>query len=188
MVNWIVEFSVTFPNTFRNEQKSIFHAGLIWLRRMKHWNSKNKQTKTNQKGIISTSRFRNHEYVQKISCSFKRSPLLYIFLSTHHLSAREYFDSERKKLLIGLSPNSEIVKVELSRIKNAQTPPVGIDKSFLQTNQKKWDLTIREQTNCTAAFSTLNPLVVILFEVSWDKSWTVTSPYLADPSLGQYCG
>ena len=81
-----------------------------------------------------------------------------------------------------------MVKVELSRIKNAQTPPVGIDKSFLQTNQKKWDLTIREQTNCTAAFSTLNPLVVILFEVSWDKSWTVTSPYLADPSLGQYCG
>ena len=42
-----------------------------------------------------------------------------------------------KKLLIGLSPNNEIVKVELPRIKNAQTPPVGIDKSFLQTNQKK---------------------------------------------------
>ena len=93
-----------------------------------------------------------------------------------------------KKLLIGLSPNNEIVEVELPHIKNTQTPPVGIDKSFLQTNQKKWDLTIREQTNCTAAFSTLNPLVVILFEVSWDKSWTVTSPYLADPSLGQYCG
>ena len=184
-----MEFSVTFPNTFRNGKKSIFHAGLIWLRRMKHWNSKNKQTKTNQKGIISTSRFRNHEYVQKISCSFKRSPLLYIFLSTHHLSARESILIQKgKKLLIGLSPNNEIVKVELPRIKNAQTPPVGIDKSFLQTNQKKWDLTIREQTNCTAAFSTLNPLVVILFEVSWDKSWTVTSPYLADPSLGQYCG
>ena len=114
--------------------------------------------------------------------------LFFIFSSPLITSLPEYFDSERKKLLIGLSPNSEIVKVELSRIKNAQTPPVGIDKSFLQTNQKKWDLTIREQTNCTAAFSTLNPLVVILFEVSWDKSWTVTSPYLADPSLGQYCG
>ena len=138
-----------------------------------------KQTKTNQKEIISTTRFRNYEYVQKISGSFKRSPLLYIFLSTHHLSA---------KLLIGLSPNNEIVEVELPRTKNTQTPPVGIDKSFLQTNQKKWDLTIREQTSCTAAFSTLNPLVVILFEVSWDKSWTVTSPYLAHPSLGQYCG
>ena len=114
--------------------------------------------------------------------------LFFIFSSPLITSLPEYFDSERKKLLIGLSPNSEIVKVELSRIKNAQTPPVGIDKSFLQTNQKKCDLTIREQTNCTAAFSTLNPLVVILFEVSWDKSWTVTSPYLADPSLGQYCG
>ena len=188
MVSWIVGLSVTFPNIFRNEQKSIFHAGFIWLRRMKHWNSKNKQTKTNQKGIISTTRFRNYEYVQKISCSFKRSPLLYIFLCTHHLSAKECFDLDRKKLLIGLSRNNEILKVELPRIKNAQTPPVGVDKSFLQTNQKKWDLTILEQTNCTAAFSTLNRLVVILFEVSWDKSWTVTSPYLADPSLGQYCG
>ena len=96
-------------------------------------------------------------------------------------------DSERFRKIL-LSPDGEIVKVELPRIKNAQMPPVGIDKSFLQTNQKKWDLTIREQTNCTAALSTLNPLVVILFEVSWDKSWTVTSPYLADPSLGQYCG
>ena len=114
--------------------------------------------------------------------------LFFIFSSPLITSLPEYFDSERKKLLIGLSPNSEIVKVELSRIKNAQTPPVGLDKSFLQTNQRKCDLTIREQTNCTAAFSTLNPLVVILFEVSWDKSWTVTSPYLADPSLGQYCG
>ena len=103
VVSWIVGLSVTFPNIFRNEQKSIFHAGFIWLRRMKHWNSKNKQTKTNQKGIISTSRFRNYEYVQKISCSFKRSPLLYIFLCTHHLSAKECFDLDRKKLLIGLS-------------------------------------------------------------------------------------
>ena len=103
VVSWIVGLSVTLPNIFRNEQKSIFHARFIWLRRMKHWNSKNKQTKTNQKGIISTSRFHNHEYVQKISCSFKRSPLLYIFLCTHHLSAKECFDLDRKKLLIGLS-------------------------------------------------------------------------------------
>ena len=130
--------------------------------------------------IMNTSE--NLVFIQTISSS------LYFPLHSSPFCQRVFWFRQEKITHWSLSRNNEILKVELPRIKNAQTPPVGVDKSFLQTNQKKWDLTILEQTNCTAAFSTLNRLVVILFEVSWDKSWTVTSPYLADPSLGQYCG
>ena len=180
--------SVTFPNIFRNEQKSISKQDLFDY---EEWNIEIR--KTNKQKQIKKELFQPLD--SAIMNTFRKSrvhsnDLLFFIFSSPLITflPESILIQKGKKLLIGLSPNNEIVKVELPRIKNAQTPPVGIDKSFLQTNQKKWDLTIREQTNCTAAFSTLNPLVVILFEVSWDKSWTVTSPYLADPSLGQYCG
>ena len=150
------------------------------------WNitnkNKSKRNYFNQQIPQSWIRSENLVFIQTISSS------LHFPLHSSPFCQRVFWFRQEKITHWSLSRNSEILKVELPRIKNAQTPPVGVDKSFLQTNQKKWDLTILEQTNCTAAFSTLNRLVVILFEVSWDKSWTVTSPYLADPSLGQYCG
>ena len=168
-------------NQFSKQDLFDYEEWNIEIRKQTNKN-KSKRNYFNQQIPQLWIRSENLVFIQTISSS------LYFPLHSSPFCQRVFWFRQEKITHWSLSRNSEILKVELPRIKNAQMPPVGVDKSFLQTNQKKWDLTILEQTNCTAAFSTLNRLVVILFEVSWDKSWTVTSPYLADPSLGQYCG